>query len=143
MSPPASDHRWEGRRSVTTTMRPIPDAHASGRRAEDRAHAYLCEHGLRSVARNFRCRHGELDLIMRDGNTVVIVEVRSRASAAFMDPRESIGTTKKQRLLRATRHLLSRRPELARDPIRFDVVTLCSTGKGDSLAWIPDAFDGE
>ena len=80
---------------------------------------------------------------MRDGDTVVIVEVRSRASGGFMDPRESIGITKRRRLVRATRHLLARCPDLARSPIRFDVVTLCGTGSGDSLAWIPAAFDVE
>ncbi len=80
---------------------------------------------------------------MRDGDTVVIVEVRSRSSGAFMDPRESIGTAKKRRLVRATKHLLARCPELARNPIRFDVVTLCGTGSGDSLAWIPAAFNAE
>ncbi|HHM04592.1 MAG TPA: YraN family protein, partial [Gammaproteobacteria bacterium] len=61
-----------------------------GRRAEEDAHRYLCERGLTPVMRNFRCRVGEIDLIMRDGRHLVFVEVRYRRRSDFGDGADSV-----------------------------------------------------
>ena len=82
---------------------------AQGTAAEDLALRYLEARGLSLVTRNFRCRTGELDLIMRDGEHLVFVEVRSRRSTRYGTPAESVTRTKQQRLLRAAA-LLSATP---------------------------------
>jgi putative endonuclease len=119
------------------------DRQRRGQQAESDAEAYLCREGLRPLARNWRCRQGELDLIMRDGDTIVIVEVRSRATSGFLDPRDSIDAAKQRRLIRATRHLLATRPSLADHPIRFDVVAISGHSRSRELAWIRNAFLAE
>jgi putative endonuclease len=97
---------------------------------------YLEGSGLRLVARNYRCRVGEIDLIMRDGDTLTFVEVRYRASSRFGTPAETVGPKKRQRLAAAAAHYLACHPtSLA---CRFDVVAI--TG-ADEIDWIRDAFD--
>lgn len=111
-----------------------------GTAAEERALAHLREQGLDLVTRNWSCRMGELDLIMRDGAELVIVEVRSRTHPGFGTAAESITATKRQRITRAARLYLQRNPREAQRPVRFDVVAL--DGDGDP-AWIRDAFRPE
>ena len=90
------------------------------------------------VARNFRCRAGELDLILRDGEQLVFVEVRSRRSSQFGTPAESVTHSKQQRLLRAAAFYLQRqRLDL---PCRFDVVAILQPGDAPQVEWIQDAF---
>jgi putative endonuclease len=121
------------RRDTTTVL---------GRGAEDRALALLESHGLTLLARNHRCRGGEIDLVMRDGATLVLVEVRSRSSTAYGGAAASVGARKQRRCIAAARHLLRTRPELARMPARFDVVAIDSGAEPGSttLNWIRDAF---
>jgi putative endonuclease len=105
-----------------------------GAAAEDRALAYLEGRGLRPVARNWRVRGGEIDLIMRDGAVLVFVEVRARASAAYGGAAGSVGTTKQARLIHAARAYLA---GLGRTPpCRFDVVA----EQSGQLTWLRDAF---
>ena len=117
-----------------------------GARAEALAATYLARHGLRVITRNFRVRGGEIDLVCRDGATLVFVEVRLRRNAGFGGAAASITATKRRRLVLAARHYLARTPEA---PCRFDCVLL--SGLGDSFAaggnacdsgieWIRDAF---
>jgi putative endonuclease len=96
---------------------------------------YLEDRGLRLVERNYRCRHGELDLVMRDGATLVFVEVRFRRSTRFGGAAESVDGHKQQRLTAAAGHYLQRHPS----PLacRFDVLAI---GAGDHIDWIKDAF---
>lgn len=96
---------------------------------------YLEDRGLRLVERNYRCRHGELDLVMRDGATLVFVEVRFRRSTRFGGAAESVDGYKQQRLTAAAGHYLQRHPS----PLacRFDVLAI---GAGDHIDWIKDAF---
>lgn len=109
---------------------------AIGVMAEETACRYLSDRGLVATCRNFRTKQGEIDLIMRDGETTVFVEVRARTSTAFGHPAETIGLTKQKRIGRAARYYLSK---LDRVPAcRFDVVTL--TGGNKSIEWIRDAF---
>lgn len=107
----------------------------SGTAAEDRAAAYLQQQGLKPVARNWRCRQGELDLVMRDGSTLVFVEVRSRANAAFGGAGASITQTKQAKLIRAAEHYLLQQPH--RGDCRFDAVLI----DGNALQWLKNAFE--
>jgi putative endonuclease len=113
---------------------------AQGQRCERQALAFLQHRGLVSLASNYRCRGGELDLVMQDAGTLVVVEVRSRSRGALCSAEDSITRTKQQRIIHATRHYLAMHPNLADRPVRFDVVAI-SLGDGENEArWIRDAF---
>lgn len=115
-----------------------------GRLAETLACRYLQARGLILVARNYRCRLGELDLIMRDGDCLVFVEVRLRRNTRYGGAAESIDRRKQRKLLCTARHYLAvERPTSA--ALRFDVVAL----EGDlgprgntpgKIQWIKNAF---
>ena len=109
-----------------------------GTGAEARALSFLEDRGLKLLARNWRCKAGELDLVMRDGDTVVVAEVRMRRRVDYGHPIETVDARKQARLVRATRLLLARKPELADEPLRFDIVTLDGDG---SIEWLKEAFD--
>lgn len=109
----------------------------AGRDAEARAEAYLAAQGLTCIARNYRCRLGEIDLVMRDGRTVVFIEVRARASSAYGGAAASITDAKRRRVLAAARHWLAGRSPLP--PCRFDAVLL----EGDALCWLRGAFTAD
>ena len=109
-----------------------------GAREEDLALQYLEARGLRLLDRNFRARGGELDLVLRDAEMLVIVEVRKRAYAGYGSAAESVDARKQSRIVMAARALLAQRPELARLPARFDVVTLDAS---DRIDWIQAAFE--
>jgi len=99
----------------------------------------LRQAGYDIVARNFRCRLGELDIIARHGRQLVIAEVRLRSSAAFGGPAASVSAAKRARIVRATRYLLLCRPELAQLALRFDTLLLASSA--GPIEWIEGAFD--
>ncbi|RYF04179.1 MAG: YraN family protein [Oxalobacteraceae bacterium] len=107
----------------------------AGDAGEDAALLHLQQHGLTLVERNFSCRGGELDLVMRDGATVVFVEVRRRASGAFGGAAATIGRAKQARLQAAANTWLQR----YRMPpaCRFDVVAI----DGGVLSWLRNAID--
>jgi len=100
-----------------------------GRGGEAIAESYLTQRGYRLLARRFRLRNGELDLVMEDGGTVVFVEVRTRRGRAFGDPLESVGPLKQSRIIRAARVFLSA-SRLYERPCRFDVVAIVESGTG-------------
>ena len=108
----------------------------AGDAGEEAALAHLQRHGLTLLERNFRCRSGELDLIMRDGAGVVFVEVRKRAGSAFGGAADSIGPAKQARLVAAAHTWLQR----YRTPpaCRFDVIAI----DGDALTWLKNAIAG-
>ncbi|HPB76542.1 MAG TPA: YraN family protein [Chromatiaceae bacterium] len=99
------------------------------------ARAYLEAQGLRLVASNYRCRRGEIDLVMRDARTLVFVEVRYRASERFGGAAASVGLAKQRRLQAAAGHFLQGHGNDL--PCRFDVLAI---GAGDRIDWIRDAF---
>jgi putative endonuclease len=107
-----------------------------GVEAEAMAAAFLERRGLRVLERNYRCRLGEIDLVARDGDTTVFVEVRQRASGAFGGAAASITATKRARLLRAARHYLSHL--LATPACRFDALLI--EGDPPRIDWIRNAF---
>jgi len=100
----------------------IPSSHIKGKQAERRAALYLAAQGYTLLAYNYHTRRGEIDLIARDGDCLVFVEVKSRSSDRFGTPEEAITSKKRQRLSWAARHYLMCHP-WALD-VRFDVVTL-------------------
>ena len=114
----------------------------AGREAEDLACRHLESLGLRLLERNYRCRAGELDLVMLDGMTLVLVEVRSRSSTSHGGAAASIGARKQQRFVRAARHLLLTRPQYRKLAARFDVVAIEGGAAGETprVEWIRDAF---
>jgi putative endonuclease len=109
----------------------------AGREAEARAAAFLTAQGLACIARNYRCRFGEIDLVMRDGRTVVFVEVRARGSSRYGGAGASITASKRRRVLAAARHYLAGRSPLP--PCRFDAVLI----EGDDLEWLKGAFSAD
>lgn len=111
-----------------------------GARAEALARARLERAGLRSLAANVRFRGGEIDLVMRDGATVVFVEVRYRRCAAFGDGAASVDRRKRRRIALAARLYLAGRPDLASAACRFDVVTLAGPALSPAIEWLRDAF---
>ena len=106
-----------------------------GTAAEDLACQYLEAQGLTLLKRNYRCRIGELDLIMQDGDYLVFVEVRSRHDSCHGTPAETITKTKQRRLIKTAAHYLQK--TRADAPCRFDVVAVHQT---DHLEWIKNAF---
>lgn len=113
----------------------------SGDRAERVAEKYLGEQGLKLVARNYRCRYGEIDLIMRERDVTVFVEVRlrqTRGAHDFGGAAASIGPRKQARIIAAAQHYLAGMKQLP--PCRFDAVLLNQL-TGAHLEWIKAAFD--
>ena len=114
---------------------------ALGRAAERQARLRLEAGGLVLVARNVHCRYGEIDLVMRDGATLVFIEVRCRKGRALSRAAHSVCTDKQRKLLRAARVFLARHPRYADLAVRFDVVGYDGDpGTGERPEWIRDAF---
>lgn len=105
---------------------------------ETAALAHLSEAGLQLLARNVRFKGGELDLVMRDGDTTVFVEVRYRADARFGGGAASVDLRKRRKLVLAAQLFLQRHPVLAKRPCRFDVVD--ASGEPVQLRWLRGAF---
>lgn len=107
-----------------------------GKTAEANAEAFLKTQGLTLVTRNWRCRFGEIDLVMQDGATLVFVEVRLRSRSDFGGAAASVTPAKQKKLLAAARQYLSALKTLP--PCRFDVIALDSNA---APQWIRSAFD--
>ncbi len=109
---------------------------AAGAAGEARALVHLQRHGLVLVEQNFSCKVGEIDLIMRERQTIVFVEVRTRADARHGNAADSVTPAKQRRLLLTAQRYLQR----YRLPpaCRFDVVAI----DGDALTWLKDAIRG-
>ncbi len=115
------------------------DSSTRGRQAETLAWEYLQSRGLRLLQRNFRSRRGEIDLVLQDHGSLVFVEVRYRHASRFGSGAESVDRHKQSKLIACAQHFLQTYPKMARQPCRFDVVSV--GGSGESIEWIRDAFD--
>ncbi len=113
---------------------------ARGQRYEAAAEAWLQEQGLQPLARNFTSRGGELDLVMREGDTLVFVEVRFRKSDRFGSPVESVTFSKQQKLLRTAQLYLLAHPQWRAHPCRFDIIAARPGECGLQFEWIKNAF---
>ena len=107
-----------------------PSAVSLGRDAEARALAFLQQQGLTLIEKNFRCRAGEIDLIMHDVQTLVFIEVRSRKNKHFGGAAASVGPVKQQRLWRSASLYLLKYPKPP--ACRFDLVAI----EGNDLRWM-------
>jgi putative endonuclease len=108
-----------------------------GRSAESHAEAFLKSRGLQLVARNWRCRFGEIDLVMQDGATLVFIEVRLRSRSDFGGAAASVTRAKQKKLLATARQYLAGLPAVP--PCRFDVIAM--TDKAAEPEWLQNAFD--
>lgn len=114
---------------------------AAGRLAENIAARFLEKRGLHVLTRNYRCRGGEIDLIVRDGKTLVFVEVRLRSNPAYGGAGASITLGKQRRIILAARHYLVEHAAGDVD-CRFDCVLLTTTSEKD-LDWLRNAFSAD
>lgn len=109
---------------------------------EELAGAHLQRAGLAVIARNFRTRFGEIDLVCRDGDVLVFVEVRYRARiTGYGSGADSITASKRQRLVTAASQYRQAHPALSDLPCRFDVVAITGTEKAPVIDWRQRAFD--
>lgn len=115
---------------ISQTTKQIGDA------GEEIAARHLVAQGLQVLARNFRVKGGEIDLVCQEGTTVVFVEVRRRARTDFGGAAWSITPTKQKRLILAARHWLGRHGDAA---CRFDCILI----DGETLEWVRNAFSAD
>ena len=112
-----------------------------GSEGEEAAARHLASLGYTVLARRFRTRRGEIDLVAQDGDTLVFVEVKSRSAAGFGRPAEAVDARKRSRLRRAAEVYLLRHGGGDR-PCRFDVLEVFRSPRGDlHCALIRDAFE--
>ncbi len=107
-----------------------------GQSAEGAAVEFLQSQGLTVLLRNYRGKVGELDIVARDGATLVVVEVRKRTSDRFGGAAASVDWRKQAKIRRTTALLMQQRTDLASMPVRFDVIAIGPRG----LEWIKHAF---
>lgn len=124
-------------RAVASTTRSI------GNHAEQAALDYLKRRGLKLVTRNYACRSGEIDLIMRDAGTLVFVEVRFRRSRDHASGAESVTRSKIRKLLRTAEVYLHTHQPSPDQSCRFDVVSVSMDPENYSIDWITEAFTTE
>lgn len=119
----------------------------SGQQAENLALQYLQQQGLSLLARNYRCRRGEIDLIMKHHESVVFVEVRYRRNQDFGGAGASVDQRKQDKLIVSALHYLQENRQAARLPARFDVVAIHAqsqkVAQPHSIQWIQDAFQAQ
>ena len=116
---------------------------AAGEAFEQRACRELERAGLTALARNYTTRHGELDLVMRDADTVVFVEVRYRVRAGHGDAAASVTRAKQEKLIRTAELWLAAHPQHAHRPCRFDVVSYDGPAAGARMHWLRGAFEAQ
>lgn len=129
-------------------VQPRASRQQRGEQAEQRAESWLNQQGLTTVERNWRCRMGEIDLIMLAEDVLVFVEVRFRSGRHHGGAAASVDPHKQRRLVAAARHYLRLRPEAAMRRCRFDVVAIQGAIQGQaeseaSIDWIAGAFYAE
>ena len=117
-----------------------PEKKEIGQKGENLAVDYLQNAGYTVLERNYRCKLGEIDIIARDNDTLVFIEVRSRSSLAFGLPQESINRRKRHQISKVALEYMIRR-KLKNIPARFDVVAVSFEGRKEKVDLIKDAFE--
>lgn len=110
-----------------------------GRIAEKRALDYLKGEGLQLVLSNYACPLGEIDLIMRDKDYLVFIEVRSRTGRYFGDGAASVNYSKRKKIIKTSAYYLIKNRIQDKFPLRIDVVSI--DGTSESITWLKNAFD--
>lgn len=128
--------------AITKGMSDNDTTTRTGKRAEDLAARFLEKRGFSILTRNFRCRGGEIDLVCRDGKTLVFVEVRLRRNTTFGGAAASITLTKQRRIILAAQHYLAAHAKADSD-CRFDCMLLDGTDDDNNIEWIRDAFSAD
>lgn len=119
--------------------KPKPAHLIRGQWAEDQALRFLTQQGLKLVGRNYHSQYGEIDLIMKDQDKLVFIEVRFRKSNRYGNPAESITPAKQTKIVNTANHYLA--SNHYQGPIRFDAVAISPDNTGENqINWIKDAF---
>jgi putative endonuclease len=121
-------------------LRPNP---TPGSAAEIAAAKWLTRQGLELVEKNYRCKGGEIDLIMRSGTDLIFVEVRLRKRSDYGSAAESVTATKQRRIICAARHFLAAHPRWQNSGCRFDVVATTDSTQATEWQWLRHAFLAE
>ncbi len=116
------------------------DKRQVGQAIEQYACAYLRQHGLILQQANYRCKYGEIDLIMTDQDDMVFVEVRYRSNADYGDGAASISASKQSKIIKSATHYLVSIDKYDKIPCRFDVIDVSGTSDDYQIDWIRDAF---
>lgn len=111
-----------------------------GNDSETIAQQYLEQRGYMLIQANFRCKTGEVDLIMQKENLLVFVEVRSKSSSRYGEPLETVDYTKQKKIKKASAYFLYIHPQLAHCYCRYDVVSVLWKNGCADITWIADAF---
>lgn len=113
-----------------------------GQLTEQACSEYLAGKGLRLIENNYRCRYGEIDLVMRQANTVVFVEVRYRRNDNYGGALASVDHRKQRRIMKTVQHYIRERNIVC--PTRIDVVAMSSDAAGSyTFDWLTDAVRGD
>ena len=112
----------------------------TGLAGQQAAEEFLLTKGYEVLARNYRVKTGEIDLVVKDGEYIVFAEVKFRSSLGYGYPREAVGTTKQRRIINTALHFLARY-KLTDSDIRFDVVEILEQQGRLYVSHIENAFD--
>ena len=112
----------------------------TGRRGEDAAVAYLKRAGYEIIERNYRCPFGEVDIVAREGGSIVFIEVKSRRSEIYGEPEASVGIEKQKKISRISMDYLQKK-RLSPGSVRFDVIAVKMQLGSAQIELIKDAFD--
>ena len=124
-------------------MESLPLSQAMGQTAEELAAKYLEDKGFLVLARNYRTRLGEVDLVVQKGFLLAFVEVRYRKSDAFGTPEETVTREKRRKVILAAFQYAGDHRLLDRRAIRFDVVAVVARGPGLHIVHLEDAFEAD
>jgi putative endonuclease len=113
---------------------------ALGSKGEDLAVRFLKKKGFKIIERNFHCPAGEIDLVAREGDTLVFVEIKARSSSDFGLPQDAVDRFKQQKIIQAARTYLAQHRLSEEIPARFDVVAIHLLSTEPSIELIRDAF---
>lgn len=111
-----------------------------GKQAELEARLFLQKQGLRVIAQNYTCHYGEIDLIMRDNDEVIFIEVRSRYRIDYGHASETINKAKQRKIIKAATHFLQKKQWLYKVNSRFDIIAFQFFEVKWQLEWIKNAF---
>ena len=124
-------------RQVVSSCKISPDKQGIGSQAEEDALQFLLRNGLNLLERNYRCRFGEIDLIMLHGSELVFVEVRKRKNMDFGGAAQSVSYAKRSRLIKTAKHFLMKYRQAP--ACRFDVIAI----EGNRCQWLKNAIEAE
>ncbi len=120
-----------------------PSSLQIGNAAESLACDYLQQRGLKLITRNYHAPFGELDLIMREHDQIVFVEVRFRRHNRYGSGADSVTANKQDKLIKTALYYLQQHPKQAKYPLRFDVISVSAADGQTDVEWIKDAFQAE